>query len=141
VAYFLVLQTTSQFLDARTQELQLVADLQRAHANLDRSVGRNLSQSRREEVVVPLEFPEDAQAPLPVEDVQQTDVDVEPNVLIISKDGSSLFSGDTTDERIGAKLRQIADELDAMSGETHLTNAARMSPVKVGGAITTGWRE
>jgi len=42
VSYFLVLQTTGQFLDARTQELQLVADLQKAHANLDRSVGRNL---------------------------------------------------------------------------------------------------
>jgi cobalt-zinc-cadmium efflux system outer membrane protein len=42
--YFLVLQTTSQFLDSRTQELQLVADLRRANANLDRSVGRRLSQ-------------------------------------------------------------------------------------------------
>ena len=44
-SYFLVLQTTSQFLDARARELQLQADLSRALANLDRSVGHHLSAS------------------------------------------------------------------------------------------------
>lgn len=37
--YFLVLQTTSQYLDARMQELDLVAAQRRAAAELDRSVG------------------------------------------------------------------------------------------------------
>ena len=43
--YFLVLQTTSQYLDARMRELQLEADLRRAIAELDRSVGHRVSQS------------------------------------------------------------------------------------------------
>jgi len=40
--YFLVLQTTGQYLDARLRELQLAADLRRALAELDRSVGRKV---------------------------------------------------------------------------------------------------
>ena len=41
--YFLVLQTTGQYLDARTRELQLVADVRQAAAELDRSVGRRIT--------------------------------------------------------------------------------------------------
>ena len=37
--YFLVLETTGQFLDARARELELSNSLRRAVANLDRSVG------------------------------------------------------------------------------------------------------
>jgi cobalt-zinc-cadmium efflux system outer membrane protein len=40
--YFLVLQTTGQYLDARLRELQLAADLRRAMAELDRSVGQKV---------------------------------------------------------------------------------------------------
>ncbi len=40
--FFLVLQTSSQLLDTRTSELQLLNDLRRAHAELERSVGRRL---------------------------------------------------------------------------------------------------
>ncbi len=43
--YFLVLQTTGQYLDARLRELQLAADLRRAIAELDRSVGRKVGMS------------------------------------------------------------------------------------------------
>lgn len=43
--YFLVLQTTGQYLDARLRELQLAADLRRASAELDRSVGHRVSTS------------------------------------------------------------------------------------------------
>lgn len=42
-SYFLVLQTTSQYLDARTRELQSLAALRRAIAELDRAVGHGLS--------------------------------------------------------------------------------------------------
>jgi outer membrane protein, heavy metal efflux system len=42
VPYFLVLQTTGQYLDSRMRELQLEADLRRARAELDRSVGMRL---------------------------------------------------------------------------------------------------
>ena len=38
-SYFLVLQTTSQFLDTRAREIRLSADLRRAVAELERSVG------------------------------------------------------------------------------------------------------
>tara|TARA_R110002072_G_scaffold302100_1_gene483894 strand:+ start:52680 stop:54464 length:1785 start_codon:yes stop_codon:yes gene_type:complete len=41
--YFLVLQTTGQYLDSRTRELQLVADVRQAAAELDRSVGRRIT--------------------------------------------------------------------------------------------------
>ena len=40
--FFLVLQTSSQLLETQTSELQLTNDLQRAHAELERSVGRRL---------------------------------------------------------------------------------------------------
>jgi len=40
--YFLVLQSAGQFLDTRVRELELLADLRRAIAELDRSVGRKL---------------------------------------------------------------------------------------------------
>lgn len=41
--YFLVLQTTSQYLDARMRELQLEADMRRAVAGLERGVGMRLA--------------------------------------------------------------------------------------------------
>ena len=138
--YFLVLQTASQFLDARAQELQLVSDLQKAHANLDRSVGHNLSQTIPDEVVVPLDFPNDALTPLPVNDDAQANKN-EPNILIISRDGTSLFSGDTSDARVGQKLRRIADQLDEMNLESKLVDDQPTSPITFGGAITTGWRK
>lgn len=42
--YFLVLQTTGQYLDARIRELQLKADVRRATAELDRAVGHRVSR-------------------------------------------------------------------------------------------------
>jgi len=47
--YFLVLQTTSQYLDARSREIQLEADLRRAIAELERGVGMKVP--RRESSV------------------------------------------------------------------------------------------
>lgn len=41
--YFLVLQTTSQYLDARATELQLAANLRRAVAELERGVGHRIA--------------------------------------------------------------------------------------------------
>ena len=41
--YFLVLQTTSQYLDSRTRELQLEADMRRAVAELERGVGMRIA--------------------------------------------------------------------------------------------------
>ena len=136
--YFLVLQTTSQFLDARTQELQLVSDLQKARANLDRSVGRNLTQTIPDEVVVPLDLSDDSQTPLPIHDEAQANAN-EPNILMISQDGSSLFSGDASDVRVGQKLRRIADQLDEMQFESKLVDDRPTAPVSFGGAITTKW--
>lgn len=40
--YFLVLQTTGQYLDTRSRDLQLAADVSRAMAELERAVGRRL---------------------------------------------------------------------------------------------------
>lgn len=136
--YFLVLQTISQYLDSRTQELQLVADLRRAHANLDRSVGRSLKRPQHREVVVPIEFM-DKTPTLSAVDMQSEDGD--PNILIISADGSSLFSGDTSDNRIGHKLRKIADQLDSMKVQTAGAASGMASPVSFGEAETTGWQK
>ena len=43
--YFLVLQTTSQYLDSRMRELQLEADVRRALAELERGVGKKIQTS------------------------------------------------------------------------------------------------
>ncbi len=43
--YFWVLQSTSQYLDSRIRELELLADLRRAFAELDRAVGRRVITS------------------------------------------------------------------------------------------------
>jgi cobalt-zinc-cadmium efflux system outer membrane protein len=43
--YFLVLQTTSQYLDSRMRELQLEADVRRAIAELERGVGKKVQWS------------------------------------------------------------------------------------------------
>lgn len=43
--YFLVLQTTGQYLDARLRESQLAADQRRAIAELDRSVGHRVHET------------------------------------------------------------------------------------------------
>ena len=134
--YFLVLQTTGQFLDARTQELQLVADLQKAQANLDRSVGRNVRSAE-----LSVQSPEPVPVVLPLDSGHSSLDTSEPNILIISQDGSSLFSGDTMDERIGLKLRKIADQLDAMTAESSYLSSEKTLPVSFGGAVTTGWRK
>ncbi|NQV28947.1 MAG: TolC family protein [Rhodopirellula sp.] len=52
--YFLVLQTTGQYLDARTRELQLVADVRQAAAELDRSVGRRITTEASVETAIEL---------------------------------------------------------------------------------------
>lgn len=43
--YFVVLQSTGLFIDSKIQELQLLADVRRSVAELDRSVGRRVSFS------------------------------------------------------------------------------------------------
>lgn len=45
--FFLVLQTSSQLLETQTSELQLTNDLERAHAELERSVGRRLFEDEQ----------------------------------------------------------------------------------------------
>ncbi|MHC4879061.1 MAG: TolC family protein [Planctomycetota bacterium] len=67
--YFLVLQTTGQYLDARLRESQLAADLRRAIAELDRSVGHRIS-----DVTAPAPLP---QVP-PVEAAAQANNDKDP---------------------------------------------------------------
>lgn len=62
--YFLVLQTTGQYLDTRLRESQLAADVRRAVAELDRSVGHRVS-----DMTAPAPMP---QVP-PVEAAAQTD--------------------------------------------------------------------
>ncbi len=65
-SYFLVLQTTGQFLDARARELELQAAVRRAVAELERSVGHRLTTGA--ERVAP---PEPAlQAPPEIPDTQ-----------------------------------------------------------------------
>ncbi|MDA1016413.1 MAG: TolC family protein [Planctomycetota bacterium] len=53
--YFLVLQTTGQYVDSRIRELQLLADVRRATAELERSVGMRLSTQAIRETELPLE--------------------------------------------------------------------------------------
>lgn len=52
--YFLVLQATSQFIDSRIRELELEAELRRAVAELDRSVGRKVITPNLVDELAPL---------------------------------------------------------------------------------------
>lgn len=76
--YFLVLQTTGQYLDARLRESQLAADLRRAIAELDRSVGHRVS-----DVTVSAPLP---QVP-PVEAAVQTNKDNDPQKWRATRSG------------------------------------------------------
>lgn len=76
--YFLVLQTTGQYLDARLRESQLAADLRRAIAELDRSVGHRVS-----DVAAPAPLP---QVP-PVEAATQTNKDKGPQKWRATRSG------------------------------------------------------
>ena len=62
--YLLVLQTTSQYIDAKTQLLDQKAAMRRARAELERAVGRRLSDA-----------PEELPAPLPPVDLVPTPVE------------------------------------------------------------------
>jgi len=65
-SYFLVLQTTGQFLDARARELELQAAVRRAVAELERSVGHRLATGAE-----PVAPPEPAsEAPPEIPDTQ-----------------------------------------------------------------------
>ena len=76
--YFLVLQTTGQYLDARLRESQLAADLRRAIAELDRSVGHRVS-----DVTAPAPLP---QVP-PVEAAAQANRDRGPQKWRATRSG------------------------------------------------------
>ncbi|QDT66634.1 TolC family protein [Calycomorphotria hydatis] len=69
--YFLVLQSTSQFIDSQIRELELIAALRRASAELDRSVGRRVIYNTPSEVLLPI--PEPA-TELKLKPVPQTDL-------------------------------------------------------------------
>ena len=110
VSYFLVLQTTTQYLDARVREIQLVADFRRAAANLDRSVGRNITWQQLPAVeleVVPLI--DDVSAASHSEPVESGS---EPDRVILSKDGSALSGRSGDRVRVGRTRRRIADSLE-----------------------------
>ena len=90
--YFLVLQTTGQYLDSRTRELQLVADVRQAAAELDRSVGRRITTESAGSTPIELPavpglsdaessspspvFPVGHQKPVVVDAAKQTSVEV-----------------------------------------------------------------
>ncbi len=141
-AYFLVLQTTSQFLDSRAQELQLVADLTKAHANLDRSVGRNLMPINPGEVAIPMDVSEDDLIPLWDEDDSKTaELDIgDSHPVVTSQESSSLFSDNATDTEIAMKLRDIADQFDANSIDSIPASDNLTTPVSFGGFMTMGWQ-
>jgi cobalt-zinc-cadmium efflux system outer membrane protein len=135
-SYFLVLQTTTQYLDARVREIQLRADLRRAAANLDRGVGRNVTWQQPQSI-----GPEGTPS---IEDVIPASLrrcvegENESNIMILSKDGSDLFSGRTDRKQLGNILRQIADQLDAIDQEEKPSNDTGHSVYQ---AVASGWRQ
>lgn len=66
--YFFVLQTTGQFLAARATELQQVQALRRATAELDRSVGHNVS---KQWLPITAPEPQRIEIPAPMSELQQ----------------------------------------------------------------------
>lgn len=149
-AYFLVLQTTGQFLDARNQELQLVADLQRANANLDRAVGHKVigpqievPEAAVEEVNLELS----ALSPEPVGEMltaarntKLSEPGASHDILNISGDQLSLFAGKSTNKQLGTKLRRIADQLDTMNPDSGSSNKGQTQLVDLGDEFSAEWK-
>jgi len=135
-SYFLVLQTTTQYLDARVQEIQLTADYRRTAANLDRSVGRNLTwelPGMTENEVVP-----NADLAAQAESTNHSENGGEPNVVILSGDGSALFSGSGDPEKVGRTLRRIADQLESIDRKRDTDHPAGQDAIRT---LTAGWRQ
>jgi cobalt-zinc-cadmium efflux system outer membrane protein len=108
--YFLALQTTSQFLDARARELELLAAEQRAVAELERGIGRRLS-------VPPTSTLEESKTP-----VRAGDVIVSPELqnkasagLAVGRDG--VHNGSDLPRRT-VQMPSAADEFPADDDET-----------------------
>lgn len=134
-SYFIVLQTTNQFLDARVRTLQLTMDLRIASANLDRSVGRSLVASP-DNHILPLD--EESAEVIPASLSSDEFAETTNNILILSKDGSALFSGAGDRRRVSAALRRIAARLDT-------TDSLRVEPddptSSKKGNVTARWQQ
>ena len=108
--YFLALQTTSQFLDARARELELLAAEHRAVAELERGIGRRLS-------VPPTSTLEEPANPLRADDV------IVPSE-IQNKDSAGLAVGrddahnGSDSPRRTVRMPSDADEFPADDDET-----------------------
>ena len=118
--YFLVLQATSQFIDSRIRELELEADLRRASAELDGSVGRRvMNQFLVEERFPELQVPPvldtgSIPGPLLLKDIIETSrvgsLNSSANVTIIAiqPDASNSEVNQTT---IADSLRSAAEHM------------------------------
>ena len=120
--YFLVLQTTGQYLDARVRELQLLADLQRARAELERSVGMRLTtSSETRKTDQPLELP------------------VAPAVTTIQIDAAGLAdSGWRPTRSVVASQNGDLQQTDQESEYVQVTHSVQLDPGRQPAGVPTG---
>ncbi len=92
-SYLFVLQSTTQYLDTQTQELQQIANVRRALAELERSVGRRLAYPVAEE-------------PLEIEEINLPPLPLEPEVLVPTNSATPpVVSGRESDQNEDASPR------------------------------------
>ena len=140
-SYFLVLQSTSQFIDSRVRELELETDLRRAIAELERSVGRRLNSSAElpgEELPSLNEAPDLESLPIP-ELLPAIPEGQSPN-SVRAKDTSSVTviviqsnseDGELEPERIAESLRVAAQRFQRSESKRRNADAipAEFQPI------------
>ncbi|MCA8989758.1 MAG: TolC family protein, partial [Planctomycetaceae bacterium] len=120
--YFLVLQSTTQYLDSRIRELELMADLRRAIAELDRSVGRRVVVEHYSEANFPLPEPsidsdvERAPAPELLLPTSQTDPGVDSPektaVIVQASAGVKGVQRDNMTESLHRAAGKVSGKVD-----------------------------
>ncbi len=141
-SYLFVLQSTTQYLDTQTQELQQIANVRRALAELERSVGRRLAYPVAEE-------------PLEIEEINLPPLPLEPEVLVPTDSTTPpVVSGRESDQNEDASPRWTftgffetdrAEPIPASAGipqsDDQATQINAIAPVETEGLQDVTWWE
>lgn len=140
--YFLVLQSISQFIDSRIRELELEADLRRAIAELDRSVGRRVTAEPVTEHVLPVppkaapkvevqpepRLPDRlSQEPGPESAVGDREAPAVTVIVISTRPGTHNVKQDMIAEWLQGAARQCRREAEREGDETIVPSALQIS--------------
>ncbi|MEZ5941804.1 MAG: TolC family protein [Planctomycetaceae bacterium] len=126
--YFLVLQSTSVYIDTKTRELELQADLRRAIAELDRSVGRRVfMQSGMEPSVIETQPAHANDVNLLMPPLSSTNTNAQPSVTVVviqSNSGNESVSPDIISEALRTAAVQMEQRRSEPAAQVILQSAS-----------------